>query len=59
MEAKPSSPEQVLSVVFLQAGARIIGLVVDDLSNQQEIVVKPLQKYLSNIPGISGSRLMV
>ncbi len=58
METKPHDPENVLSVVFLQAGTRIIGIVADDLSNQQEIVVKPLQKYLSNIPGISGSTIL-
>ncbi|MBU2515063.1 chemotaxis protein CheA [bacterium] len=58
MPQKPYDPEYVLSVVFLQAGTRIIGIVVDDLSNQQEIVVKPLQKYLSNIPGISGSTIL-
>jgi two-component system chemotaxis sensor kinase CheA len=58
MEDKPKSPDSVLSVVFLQIGARIIGIVVDDLSNQQEIVVKPLQKYLANISGISGSTIL-
>ena len=55
---QPKESDSVLSVVFLQAGARIIGIVVDDLSNQQEIVVKPLQKYLANIPGISGSTIL-
>ncbi len=58
MQEKPKHPDNVLSVVFLQAGARVIGIVVDDLSNQQEIVVKPLQKYLANIPGISGSTIL-
>ncbi len=55
---RKQAPDEVLSVVFLQAGARLIGIIVDDLSNQQEIVVKPLQKYLSNIPGISGSTIL-
>lgn len=58
MELQPSLEDRVLSVVLLQAGNRKIGIVVDDLSNQQEIVVKPLQKYLSNIAGISGSTIL-
>ncbi|MBU3918123.1 chemotaxis protein CheA, partial [bacterium] len=58
MESKPSDPERVLSIIFLQSGQRIIGIVVDDLANQQEIVVKPLQRYLTNIPGISGSTIL-
>ena len=35
-----------------------MGIVVDDLYNQQEIVVKPLQQYLTRIPGISGSTIL-
>jgi len=51
-------PDAVLSIVFIQVGTRTMGIVVDDLSNQQEIVVKPLQKYLTTIPGISGSTIL-
>ena len=52
------SPDAVVSIVFIHVGARIMGLVVDDLTNQQEIVVKPLQQYLTSIPGISGSTIL-
>ncbi|PCI30512.1 MAG: hypothetical protein COB67_01645 [SAR324 cluster bacterium] len=52
------NPDRVLSIVFLQVGTRVIGIVVDDLCNQQEIVVKPLQGYLTRIPGISGSTIL-
>ena len=55
---KEHKPDDVVSVVVLQVGTRVMGLVVDDLTNQQEIVVKPLQQYLSRIPGISGSTIM-
>ena len=51
-------PDDVVSIVFIHVGGRAMGIIVDDLSNQQEIVVKPLQGYLSNIPGISGSTIL-
>ncbi|MDX2470146.1 MAG: chemotaxis protein CheA [SAR324 cluster bacterium] len=51
-------PDDVVSIVFVQVGTRAMGIIVDDLSNQQEIVVKPLQGYLTNIPGISGSTIL-
>ncbi len=55
---KEQKEDAVVSVVFIQVGSRIMGLVVDDLVNQQEIVVKPLQDYLLRIPGISGSTIL-
>ncbi|MCP4754721.1 MAG: chemotaxis protein CheA [Proteobacteria bacterium] len=58
LEKKEPDPDRDLSIVLLQAGPRKIGVVVDDLFNQQEIVVKPLQRYLSNIPGINASTIL-
>ncbi len=58
IDSVKTDEDRVLSVVFLQAGSRVIGIVVDDLLNQQEIVVKPLQRYLANIPGISSSTIL-
>lgn len=57
-EVEPEDPDKVVSVVFINVGSRVIGLIVDDLAKQQEIVVKPLQKHLANIPGISGSTIL-
>ncbi|MGK0289723.1 MAG: two-component system chemotaxis sensor kinase CheA, partial [bacterium] len=55
---KERDPERVWSIVFIQAGGLEIGIAVDDLHTQQEIVVKPLQGYLTNIPGIKGSTIL-
>ena len=32
-----------------------MGIVVDSLRDQQEIVIKPLGKRLANLPGIAGA----
>jgi two-component system, chemotaxis family, sensor kinase CheA len=57
-ESLPVDDDRMRSVVLLQSGTRVIGLIVDDLDAQQEIVVKPLQRYLSNIIGINGSAIL-
>ena len=45
-------------VVVLSIGEKRFGLVVDRLIGQEEIVIKSLGNYLSNIPGISGATIM-
>lgn len=42
-------------VVVVHKGSRQIGLVVDTLIGQQEIVIKNLGKILNGIPGIAGA----
>ena len=41
--------------VVVGAGQRRIGLVMDELIEQTEIVIKPLGEHLKNIPCISGA----
>lgn len=59
----------VLSAGTRQDGARryavvvgvahhALGLVVDDLIGQKEIVIKPLGSYLKKIPGLAGSTIL-
>jgi len=48
----------VISVVILQDHDRRIGLVVNQLLDRQEIVIKPLGAYLNNIHGLSGASIM-
>ncbi len=48
----------VISVVILQDNDRRIGLVVNQLLDRQEIVIKPLGAYLNNIHGLSGASIM-
>ncbi len=45
-------------VVNVGLGMKRIGLVVDELLGQQEIVIKSLGEYLGNIRGIAGSTIL-
>lgn len=47
-----------LNIVVLQAGKSELGLVVDSINDTQEIVVKPLNKLLKNIPTYAGATIM-
>ncbi len=42
-------------VILVGLAERRIGIMVDNLRDQQEIVIKPLGKRLSEIPGIAGA----
>jgi two-component system chemotaxis sensor kinase CheA len=41
--------------VVATLGARRLGLVVDQLLGQQDIVIKPLGKSLANVRGFAGA----
>ena len=49
---------EVLSVVIIQDNERRLGLVVDHLLDRQEIVIKSLGTYLSDVRGLSGASIM-
>ena len=49
---------QNVNIVVLQAEGRQFGLVVDDILDTQEIVVKPLGKQLKGISAYSGATIM-
>jgi two-component system chemotaxis sensor kinase CheA len=44
-----------LYVVLVGLAERRLGIVVENLRDQQEIVIKPLGKRLANTPGIAGA----
>lgn len=46
------------TIVVLQAEERLFGLVVDDVLDSEEIVVKPLGQQLSRIPVYAGATIM-
>jgi len=53
------SPEQgALNIVVLQAEKCRFGLVVDQINDTQEIVVKPLAEALKTIPVFAGATIM-
>ncbi len=47
-----------LPLVIIMVGDRRLGLVVDDLLERQEVVIKSLGEYLGDQPGISGATIM-
>jgi two-component system chemotaxis sensor kinase CheA len=52
-EEAPAPPRQFVVVVGL--AQHRIGLCVDELVGQQDIVIKPLGKVLASVPGIAGA----
>ncbi|MFW5686608.1 MAG: chemotaxis protein CheA [Halanaerobium sp.] len=50
--------ESDLSVVILKSEDRFIGLIVEELLNQQEIVIKSLGNYLQDTEYISGATII-
>ncbi|MCW2600984.1 MAG: histidine kinase [Frankiales bacterium] len=49
---------QTAYIVVLQAEDRQFGLVVDDVVDTEEIVVKPLSKHLKGIPCYAGATIL-
>lgn len=47
-----------LTVVVVKKGDRQAGLIVNDLIGQQEIVIKPLGRFLSNIKYLAGATIL-
>jgi two-component system chemotaxis sensor kinase CheA len=66
VSAKPSAngqseqigEHQTINIVVLQADDRQFGLVVDEINDTEEIVVKPLGKQLKGVTGYSGATIM-
>ncbi|QBI21255.1 histidine kinase [Egibacter rhizosphaerae] len=50
--------DEVLNIVVLQADDTEFGLVVDEISDTEEIVVKPLGQQLKQIPLFAGATIM-
>ena len=52
------SPEDNLIVVIVKKGDKLVGLVIDELIGQQEIVIKTLGKYIKQCKFISGATIL-
>ncbi len=50
--------KEIVNIVVLQADDRQFGLVVDGISDTEEIVVKPLGKELKGISSFAGATIM-
>lgn len=57
IEPREEEPEN-LTVVIVKRGDSQVGLVVDDLMGQQEIVIKSLGKYINGNKLISGATIL-
>ncbi|MEK5231150.1 chemotaxis protein CheA [Lysinibacillus sp. FSL K6-0232] len=55
---KEQQDEEFHSVVIVRKGEKLAGLVVDSFIGQQEIVLKSLGNYLTNIFAISGATIL-
>ena len=49
---------EALNIVVLQADDRPFGLVIDEIRDTEEIVVKPLQKQLKGVSVFAGAAIM-
>lgn len=54
----PPTETEVVNIVVLQADDRQFGLVVDEILDTEEIVVKPLGKELKGITSFAGATIM-
>jgi two-component system chemotaxis sensor kinase CheA len=55
---RPPGAREVMNIVVLQMDDRQLGLVVDHISDTQEIVVKPLSKELKGLNCYVGATIM-
>ena len=55
---EPVDPEPVVNIVVLQAEDRRFGLVVPEIDDAEEIVVKPMARQLKRLPLFSGTTIM-
>jgi len=53
-----TTSDQQLTIVVLQAEGQQFGLVVDEIHDAEEIVVKPLGQHLKHITAFSGATVM-
>jgi two-component system chemotaxis sensor kinase CheA len=55
---RASDEEESVNIVVLQADNRRFGLVVDQVNDTEEIVVKPLGQHLKGITAFAGATIM-
>ena len=49
---------EMIHIVVVNIGERMVGLVVDSLMKPQEVVVKSMGSFAGNIPGIVGASIL-
>ena len=56
--AAPGGEQEVFNIVVVQADDRQFGLVVDEINDTAEIVVKPLGRLLKHVNAFAGATIM-
>ena len=54
----PETASSEVFVVVVGFGNKALGLIVDELRGQQEVVIKSLGDFLNNLPGIAGATIL-
>ncbi|MCO1601316.1 chemotaxis protein CheA [Desulfosporosinus nitroreducens] len=54
----PEAESSEVFVVVVGFGDKALGLIVDELRGQQEVVIKSLGDFLNNLPGIAGATIL-
>jgi two-component system chemotaxis sensor kinase CheA len=57
MQSQSKDPQRAF-VVVVNTGLQKVGLVVDELIGQEEVVIKPLVDYLQEKSGFSGATIL-
>lgn len=57
MEKRSENPDKFF-VVIVNTGQRRVGLIVDHMLGQEEVVIKPLEDYLQENSGFSGATIL-
>lgn len=58
VEKTEASEDEYVSIVIVRKGNKLNGLIVDSFIGQQEVVLKSLGDYLTNIFAISGATII-
>lgn len=58
IESDDVSDDELITLVVIKKGEKLSGLTIGNLIGQQEIVIKSLGKYLSDIKIISGATIL-
>jgi two-component system chemotaxis sensor kinase CheA len=53
-----TTEKESLPVIIISAGEEQVGLVVDELLGQQEVVIKTLDSQFASLPGIAGATIL-
>ena len=54
----PRSKDGRFSIVIIEYGTKSVGLMVDKVLGEQDIVVKPLGSMIKRIRGIAGATIL-